>query len=142
LAATVAAGALAERVSRATQFSLRVASVSRNLAPAILVLPATAPVTEYAQSLAVSGWMDSEDVIHLVMEKPHRFSSPEIEFPNLLPGRGYRMRLMNATNLDVPVHLPGRRVQLTRLEQAPVAGIFTDAIRLTRYGVVELELTI
>jgi hypothetical protein len=140
LAAGAAAGALVNPAF-ASQLSLRVASVSRNSAPAIVVLPATDPVTEYGVALSVSGWKDADDVLHLMIEKPHRSSYPEIEFSSLQPGRRYRLRMMNATDSEVPLHLPGRRVQLVRVEQAPVAGRFTHTIRLKRFSVVEADLT-
>jgi hypothetical protein len=143
LAAGAAAGVVVQQASPAfaSQLSLRVASVTRDSAPAIVLLPGTVPVTEPGMSLAVSGWMDADDVIHVMMEKPHSRSNPEIVFPILQPGRRYRIRLMNATAGDVPVHLPCV-AELVRVEQAPVRGIFTGSIRLKRYGVVEADLTL
>jgi hypothetical protein len=131
LAAGAAAGAIVQPTSPAfaSQRPLRVASVFRDSAPAIVVLPGIVPVEQYGPSLAVSGWMDSDDLIHVMMERPHRLSYPQIEFSSLQPGRRYRLRLMNATDSEVPVHLPGRPA-------------FTDALRMKRFSVVEADLVI
>jgi hypothetical protein len=144
LAAGAAASTLVQHASPAfaSRVSLRFASINHDSVPAIVVLPATVPVTEYEESLGVSGWMDSDDVIHVMLEKRHRMSYPEIDFPSLQPGRRYRMRLMNATDSAVPVHLPGRQVELARAEQAPVAGLLTSAFWLKRYSVVEADLVV
>jgi hypothetical protein len=135
----MAAGAAASAVvspAFASQLTLRIASVVRDSVPAIVVLPGTAPVTDSHSLLSVSGCIDADDVIHVMMEEPVHGSYPEIEFPQLQLGRRYRMRLMNATRSEVPVFLP-QRVELARVAQAPVAGVFTDTIWVGRYGVVE-----
>jgi hypothetical protein len=143
LAAGTAAGAIVQASPAfASQWSLRVASVVRDSAPAIVVLPGIVPVEKYAPSLAVSGWMDSDGLIHAMIERPHRLSYPQIEFSSLLPGRRYRMRLMNATDSDVSVHLPGSRVELMRVERAPVAGIHSNSIRLKRFSVVDADVIV
>jgi len=143
LAAGAAADAVVQQAAPAfaAQLSLRVAPVTRDSAPAIVLLPGTVPVTEPGTSLAVSGWMDADDVLHVMMERPHSRSYPEFVFPKLQSGRKYRIRLMNATAADVPVHL-ACRTELVRVEQAPVRGAITSKIRLKRYGVVEAELTL
>ena len=144
LAAGAAAGAMVQHASPAfaSPVSLRFASINRDSLPAIVVLPATVPVTEYEESLGVSGWMDSDEVIHVMMEKRHHLSYPEIEFRSLRPRSRYRLRLMNATDFAVPVHLPGRHVELARAEQAPVTGLRTSAFWLKRYSVVEADLVV
>ncbi len=66
-------------------------------------------------------------------------SSPETEALSLVPGRRYRLRMMNATGRAHPVHLPGKGFELTRVNQAPLAGILKDTVRLERYNVVEAD---
>ncbi len=152
LAAGAVAGAIVEHASpaSASEISLRIAPLSGQLAPGVTVKTAgchrrhdTVTVTD-ADALGASGWISRDEVIHVLLEKQPQepWSHPEMEFPRLQPGRRYRLRIMNATASDIAVHLPGDRVELTRVDQSPISGIITDTIRLQRYSVVDADLIV
>ena len=117
---------------------LRVVSVADESGPTLVLHSATVSVAE-DNSLLVSGWVE-DDVLHLMLETPRSSSCPPFVFPALQPGSRQRVRLMNATSLDVPLRLPTHQLELKRVQQAPVQSTFTNAIMLKRYSVVEASL--
>ena len=60
----------------------------------------------------------------------------------LQPGQRYRLRMLNATAWPHPIHLQDHRLELKRIHQIPVSGIFKDTIRLERYSAVEADVVV
>jgi FtsP/CotA-like multicopper oxidase with cupredoxin domain len=58
----------------------------------------------------------------------------------LVPGRRYRLRLMNATGSAHCVRIPNHHFEVARVQQAPVSGMFRNSINLDRYNVVEADV--
>jgi FtsP/CotA-like multicopper oxidase with cupredoxin domain len=85
-----------------------------------------------------------DQTIEMLLEKNHWVidgrSPTDVDELSFLPGRRYRLRMMNATDRAAPVRLPGYKLQLTRVNQIPVSGIIKDTIRLERYNVIEADL--
>jgi FtsP/CotA-like multicopper oxidase with cupredoxin domain len=129
--------------------------VSTPAAIAALSLAVGEPIGTYARfrASAVSA-PEPDQVIEMLLEKKLDTHQDEnIWIVNgrpfvdndplyLMPGRRYRLRLMNGTPAAHPVHLHGHRFELTRINQVPVAGIFKDTIRLDRYNVVEADIVV
>jgi hypothetical protein len=67
-------------------------------------------------------------------------SYPAMESLLLEQGRGYRLRMMNATGGVHSVSLRHHSFEFTRIHQVPVSGIFRDTLPLERYGVVEADV--
>jgi FtsP/CotA-like multicopper oxidase with cupredoxin domain len=85
-----------------------------------------------------------DQTIEMLLEKSHWVidGQPHTDIDQLpfQHGRQYRLRMMNATDRAHPVHLPGYKLQLTRVNQIPVSGIIKDTIRLERYNVIEADV--
>jgi FtsP/CotA-like multicopper oxidase with cupredoxin domain len=99
----------------------------------------------YAQFSASTRLVPPADqTIEMLLEKSHWVidgqSHKDIDGLFFRPGRHYRLRMMNATGRARPVHLPGYKLQLTRVNQIPVSGIIKDTIRLERYNVIEANV--
>ena len=96
----------------------------------------------YAQFHAGGSTVEPDQLITVLLERgpDTLWSYPNLQLTQLQPGNRYRLRMMNATAGDIPVHLHGHRLELTRVRQMPVSGIFKDTLRLERYSVLEADL--
>ena len=67
-------------------------------------------------------------------------SFPQIPSLTVRNGGRYRIRFVNATGCDHPVHLHRHTFELKRISEVPVSGIHKDTINLPRYGAADIEL--
>jgi FtsP/CotA-like multicopper oxidase with cupredoxin domain len=128
---------------RAGGLGVRVAYAAQN-GPAQWHAPATVDWS-YARFSAGSRLVPPADqTIEMLLEKSQWVidgqSHKDIDGLFFRPGRRYRLRMMNATDRAHPVHLPGYKLQLTRVNQIPVSGVVKDTIRLERYNVIEADV--
>jgi FtsP/CotA-like multicopper oxidase with cupredoxin domain len=128
---------------RAGGLGVRVTYADQN-GPAQWHPPATVDWS-YARFSATTRLIPPPDqTIEMLLEKRHWIidgqSHTHVDHLSLQPGRRYRVRLMNATDQAQPVNLPGYTLQLTRVNQIPVAGIIKDTVRLERYNVIEADV--
>jgi FtsP/CotA-like multicopper oxidase with cupredoxin domain len=125
---------------RAGGLGIRVAYARQN-GPAQWHAPKTVDWS-YARFSAGTGLIPPADqTIEMLLEKRQWIIDgklhTDIDHLSFLPGRRYRLRMMNGTDRTQPVHLRGYSLQLTRVNQIPVSGIIKDTVRLERYNVIE-----
>jgi FtsP/CotA-like multicopper oxidase with cupredoxin domain len=128
---------------RAGGLAVRVAYASQD-GPAQWHAPAAVDWS-YARFSASTRLIPAPDqTIEMLLEKSHWVidgqSHTDIDHLSFQPGGRYRLRMMNATDRAHPVHLPGYRFALARVNQIPVFGIIKDTIRLERYNVIEADV--
>jgi hypothetical protein len=138
LAASTAAVALVERSSALSE------SAAADVLSLALGEPPLAPL-EASQAGFNAG---PSQMIEMLLEKTSsgayqwtidRETHPAQALP-LQQGRPYRLRIMNATGEVHTVRLRRHSFGLARIHQAPISGIFQNAIRLGRYDVVEADV--
>jgi hypothetical protein len=150
LAVSTAAAAV---VQRASALSCSAGQISHPTAADVLSLTGGEPPWAVDESQAGFGAgrrraVEPEQMIEMLLEqrsdgtyqwtvdgRPH-----PAEALLLQQGRRYRLRMMNATDEVQTVQLRHHSFELARIHQVPVSGIFTNALCLGRYNVVEADV--